>query len=125
MHIIMMLLMLLLVATLFSACSAGNTGDLKISLKLPMSVGRGCDDLVEGQKPPDDYTYDQCFIPEDKITISVYKKALPSDDYTYVQQEVIPVDINSMWGGKHQYIRTLTSGSYYKFFIVVTAGFLM
>ncbi|MCK5808130.1 hypothetical protein KAH37_03980 [bacterium] len=117
---ISMVFILLLAAMLFSACSDGNTGDLKINLKLPMSLGRGCDTLTEGGDVLEDYTYDQCFVPEDKITISVYRKAFPSDDYLYVQQEVITVTDKSMWGGKFPYIRTLTTGSYYKFFVVVT-----
>ena len=118
---ILAVIIVLSLSMVFTSCSGGNTGDLKINVKLPMFTAGGCDSL----NPKDtwiaeDYTYDQCFVPGDKITISVYRKAFPADNYLYVQQEVIDVTIDNMWGGKASYIRTLTSGSYYKFFVVVT-----
>ncbi len=112
---------LLVLSAFLASCGDSDTGDLKLNLKLPIPViGHGCEMLRPGHGISDEYSYDQCFVPGDKITVSVYKKSLPSDDYSYVQQEVVLVDADSMWGGKHPYIRTLTDGSYYKFFVVVT-----
>ena len=101
-------------AFLFVACDSGNTGDFKITLKLPF------DDDTCGDYDPDDedgdYTY--CINADDQVLLSIYSKSEIKDDYVYADRKLIKVTSNV--GGKEEFIRSLKKGAYYRFFVEVT-----
>ena len=83
-------------AFLFAACDSGNTGDFKITLKLPVDDGI-CQDYDEDEDSEEgDYTY--CINKDDQVLLSIYSKSEIKDDYVYADRKLIKVANNS--GGK-------------------------
>ena len=107
-------------AFLFVACDSGNTGDFKISLKLPMDIEGVCGEFGleddEDEDAANDYTY--CINKTDQISLVIYSKQNVEDDYVYADRSLIPVDNNDK--GKKEFIRSLKKGNYYRFFGEVT-----
>ena len=104
-------------AFLFAACDSGNTGDFKITLKLPVDDGVCQDyDEYEDNEDGDDYTY--CINTNDQVLLSIYSKSEIKDDYVYADRKLIKVNNNN--GGKEEFIRSLKKGTYYRFFVEVT-----
>ncbi|HNW83673.1 MAG TPA: hypothetical protein PKG52_12370, partial [bacterium] len=113
---ILSLLMFLLVGTLVS-CESGDTGNFKISLKLPIDSDAVCNYLPEEEDEDGlDFTY--CINTTDQIMLSIYSKADPAEPYSIVDRKLIKVTNNS--GGKSEFIRSLKKGNYYRFFVEVT-----
>ena len=104
-------------AFLFIACDSGNTGDFKITLKLPVDDGV-CQDYDEDEDSDDggDFTY--CINKNDQVLLSIYSKSEIKDDYVYADRKLIKVSSNN--GGKEEFIRSLKKGTYYRFFVEVT-----
>ena len=103
-------------AFLFAACDSGNTGDFKITLKLPVDDGV-CQDYDEDEDSEEgDFTY--CINKDDQVLLSIYSKSEIKDDYVYADRKLIRVTNNS--GGKEEFIRSLKKGTYYRFFVEVT-----
>ena len=101
-------------AFLFIACDSGNTGDFKITLKLPYDDGV-CKDFDEDDTTTD-YTY--CINNTDQVMLSIYSKSNIADDYVFADRKLIKVNDNK--GGKEDFIRSLKKGAYYRFFVQVT-----
>lgn len=109
-----LLMFLMLIATLVS-CESGNTGNFKISLKLPIDNDAVCD-YLPGEDDEVDLTY--CINATDQIMLSIYSTTNPAEPYSIVDRKLIKVGNNS--GGKAEFIRSLKQGSYYRFFVEVT-----
>lgn len=101
-------------AFLFIACDSGNTGDFKITLKLPYDDGV-CKDFDEDDTTTD-YTY--CINKTDQVMLSIYSKSNVKDDYIFADRKLIKVNDNK--GGKEDFTRSLKKGAYYRFFVQVT-----
>ena len=101
-------------AFMLISCDSGNTGDFKITLKLPFDDGV-CRDYDEDDDTAD-YTY--CINESDQVMLSIYSKSNIADDYVYADRKLIKVS-NSK-GGKEDFIRSLKKGAYYRFFVEVT-----
>lgn len=93
-------------AFLFVACDSGNTGDFKITLRLP----------IEQDDESDDNTFS--IVDSDQVMLSIYSKSSIADEYVYADRALIKV--NSDKGGKQEFIRSLKKGAYYRFFVEVT-----
>lgn len=93
-------------AFLFVACDSGNTGDFKITLRLP----------IEQDEDSDDNTFS--IVDSDQVMLSIYSKSNIADEYVYADRTLIKV--NSDKGGKEEFIRSLKKGAYYRFFVEVT-----
>ena len=105
------------VSFLFVACDSGNTGDFKITLKLPIDYDSVCQDYSEDEEDNgNDYTY--CINESDQVLLSIYSKSEIKDDYVYADRKLIKVTNNV--GGKEEFIRSLKKGTYYRFFVEVT-----
>ena len=104
-------------AFLFVACDSGNTGDFKITLKLPIddSVCKFYDEEEE-ESGATDYTY--CINANDQVLLSIYSKSDIKDDYVYADRKLIKVANSN--GGKEEFVRSLKKGVYYRFFVEVT-----
>ena len=104
-------------AFLFVACDSGNTGDFKITLKLPVDDGV-CQDYDEDEESDEggDFTY--CINKNDQVLLSIYSKSEIKDDYVYADRKLIKVTNNK--GGKEEFVRSLKKGTYYRFFVEVT-----
>ena len=106
-------------AFMFVACDSGNTGDFKISLRLPVDSEGVCGDFEnedEDEETANDYTY--CINKTDQVSLVIYSKQKVTDDYVYTDRKLIEVNDND--GGKEEFIRTLKKGTYYRFFVEVT-----
>ena len=101
-----------ILAFMLISCDSGNTGDFKITLKLPIDYDGNCSDLDEEL----DHTY--CINKTDQVMLSIYSKSQINDDYVYADRKLIKVDDNK--GGKESFIRSLKKGAYYRFFVEVT-----
>lgn len=109
------LLLILVAALLLASCEAGDTGNFKIRLRLPIID----DDLVcvlDGDEDDIDYTY--CIRDKDQVLLSIYTSSTPSGEYVYADRKLIRVGGNN--GGKQEFIRSLKKGNYYRFFVEVT-----
>lgn len=104
-------------AFMFAACDSGNTGDFKITLKLPIDTLEVCGDFEPDDNSGQDYTY--CINETDQVQLSIYSKADAKDDYAYTDRTLIPVTDNKGEKGK-EFIRSLKKGAYYRFFVEVT-----
>ena len=104
-------------AFMFAACDSGNTGDFKITLKLPIDTLEVCGDFEPDDNSGQDYTY--CINETDQVQLSIYSKADAKDDYAYTDRTLIPVTDNKGESGK-EFIRSLKKGAYYRFFVEVT-----
>ena len=104
-------------AFLFVACDSGNTGDFKITLKLPVDDG-ACQDYDEDEDGEDGTDYTYCINKNDQVLLSIYSKSEIKDDYVHADRKLIRVNSNS--GGKEEFIRSLKKGTYYRFFVEVT-----
>ncbi len=102
-----------ILAFMLISCDSGNTGDFKITLKLPIDYESVCNDLDD---PNSDYTY--CINESDQVMLSIYSKSNIADDYVYADRKLIKVTDNK--GGKEEFIRSLKKGAYYRFFVEVT-----
>ena len=102
-----------ILAFMLISCDSGNTGDFKITLKLPIDYESVCNDLDD---PNSDYTY--CINESDQVMLSIYSKSNIADDYVYADRKLIKVADNK--GGKEEFIRSLKKGAYYRFFVEVT-----
>ena len=100
-------------AFMLISCDSGNTGDFKITLKLPIDYDAVCNDLDDDSN---DYTY--CINASDQVMLSIYSKSNIADDYVYADRKLIKVSDNR--GGKEDFIRSLKKGAYYRFFVEVT-----
>ena len=103
-------------AFLFAACDSGNTGDFKITLKLPIDYEDVCQEYSSDDEEDNDYTY--CINASDQVLLSIYSKSEIKDDYVYADRKLIKVGDNK--GGKEEFIRSLKKGTYYRFFVEVT-----
>ncbi len=104
-------------AFLFVACDSGNTGDFKITLKLPVDDGVCRDyDEEEEESGATDYTY--CINANDQVLLSIYSKSDIKDEYVYADRKLIKVSDSN--GGKEEFVRSLKKGTYYRFFVEVT-----
>lgn len=104
-------------AFMFAACDSGNTGDFKITLKLPIDVEGICGDFEVDDNSGQDFTY--CINETDQVQLSIYSKTDVKEDYTYTDRTLIPVTNNNGEEGK-EFIRSLKKGAYYRFFVEVT-----
>ena len=102
-----------ILAFMLISCDSGNTGDFRITLKLPIDYDSVCNDLDEEDN---DYTY--CINESDQVMLSIYSKSNIADDYVYADRKLIKVTDNK--GGKEEFIRSLKKGAYYRFFVEVT-----
>lgn len=105
-------------AFLFVACDSGNTGDFKITLKLPIDYDSVCQDYSEDEEDSDGNDYTYCINESDQVLLSIYSKSEIKDDYVYADRKLIKVTNNI--GGKEEFIRSLKKGTYYRFFVEVT-----
>lgn len=101
-----------ILAFMLISCDSGNTGDFKITLKLPIDYEGVCNDLDE------DYDYTYCINESDQVMLSIYSKSNIADEYVYADRKLIKVGDNK--GGKEEFIRSLKKGAYYRFFVEVT-----
>ena len=101
-----------MLAFMLISCDSGNTGDFKITLKLPIDYEGVCGDFDEDE----DLTY--CINSSDQVMLSIYSKSNIADDYVYADRKLIKVSDNK--GGKEDFIRSLKKGAYYRFFVEVT-----
>lgn len=114
--------LLFIFALASTACGSGNTGDFKITLRLPFDEGVCAyyedydEEGDDGEESGEDYTY--CINKTDQILLSIYSKSDLSDDYVYADRKLIRVTDNK--GGKEEFIRSLKKGTYYRFFVEVT-----
>ena len=102
-----------ILAFMLISCDSGNTGDFRITLKLPIDYDSVCNDLDD---PDSDYTY--CINESDQVMLSIYSKSNIADEYVYADRKLIKVTDNK--GGKEEFIRSLKKGAYYRFFVEVT-----
>ncbi len=107
---IISLLFIIAVAGMCISCDTGNTGNFKIRLRLPIDDGdcRWSDS--------DDNTY--CINSTDQILLSIFSTSDPNEPYVYTDRRLFRV--TSDRGGKEEFIRSLRSGNYYRFFVEVT-----
>lgn len=104
-------------AFMLISCDSGNTGDFKITLKLPIDYESVCREFDEDEEDSkNDYTY--CINKTDQVMLSIYSKSQINDDYVYADRKLIKVGDNK--GGKESFIRSLKKGAYYRFFVEVT-----
>ena len=107
-----------ILAFMLISCDSGNTGDFKITLKLPIDYDSTCSDLDEEL----DHTY--CINESDQVKLSIYSKSQIADDYVYADSKLIKVGgkdgVGDNKGGKESFIRSLKKGAYYRFFVEVT-----
>jgi len=118
---------LILVGT-FVSCESGNTGNFKISLRLPIDMDAVCEYLPDGIYQEEvDLTY--CINSTDQIMLTIYSTSDLSEPYTIVDRKLIEVCISKYQGGncvgnnsggKSEFIRSLKKGNYYRFFVEVT-----
>ncbi|MGI6393590.1 MAG: hypothetical protein ACOX2F_02470 [bacterium] len=101
----------LFVATMLASCDSGGTGNFKIKLRLPFDDG-----ICEYHDDSEDNTY--CIHETDQILLTTYTSATPSGEYVYSDRKLIRV--KSDRGGKEEFVRSLKSGIYYRFFVEVT-----
>jgi hypothetical protein len=106
------LLLVLVAALMLASCEAGDTGNFKIRLRLPI------DDDVCGPFIDDDEDYTYCIQDRDQVLLSIYTSSTPSGEYVYADRKLIRVRGNT--GGKEEFIRSLKKGTYYRFFVEVT-----
>ncbi|MBP5406689.1 hypothetical protein J6Z19_06020 [bacterium] len=98
------------------ACDSGNTGDFRITLKLPIDYDENCGDYGE-----EDHDYTYCINADDQIQLSIYSKSDPKETYLYTDSTLIDVNkVGNNNGGKTEFIRSLKKGTYYRFFVEVT-----
>ncbi|HQN71965.1 MAG TPA: kelch repeat-containing protein [bacterium] len=108
------LLLTLVAAFLLVSCEAGDTGNFKIRLRLPIEENNNfCGD---GAGATDDTTY--CIQESDQVLLSIYTSTTPSGEYVYADRKLIRVASSN--GGKEEFIRSLKKGIYYRFFVEVT-----
>ena len=105
----------LVFAFMLVSCDSGNTGDFKITLKLPYDDGI-CSQYDSDEDNENDYSY--CINRNDQVSLVIYSKQSISDEYVYADRKLITADKND--GGKDEFIRSLKKGSYYRFFVEVT-----
>jgi hypothetical protein len=107
---IISLLFIIAVAGMFVSCDAGNTGNFKIKLRLPIDDGdcRWSD--------TEDNTY--CINSTDQILLSIYSTPNLNEPYEYTDRRLFRVTNDQ--GGKEEFIRSLKTGYYYRFFVEVT-----
>ena len=112
-----MLFLSLAFSVLFAlvSCDSGNTGDFRISLKLPTDDGV-CQEFEYDDEMKEDYTY--CINRTDQVLLSIYSKSNINEDYVYADRKLIRVDNNK--SGKDEFTRSLKKGTYYRFFVEVT-----
>ena len=65
-------------AFMFAACDSGNTGDFKITLKLPIDVEGICGDFEVDDNSGQDFTY--CINETDQVQLSIYSKTDVKED---------------------------------------------
>ncbi len=108
------LLLTLVAAFVLVSCEAGDTGNFKIRLRLPIEENNNfCGD---GAGENDDTTY--CIQESDQVLLSIYTSSTPSGEYVYADRKLIRVASSN--GGKEEFIRSLKKGIYYRFFVEVT-----
>jgi len=112
-----MLFLSLAFSVLFAlvSCDSGNTGDFRISLKLPTDNGV-CQGFEYDEDMEEDYTY--CINRTDQVLLSIYSKSEINEDYVYADRKLIRVDSNK--NGKEEFTRSLKKGTFYRFFVEVT-----
>lgn len=122
-----LLMFLILVGTLVS-CESGNTGNFKISLKLPIDMEGVCEYLPGGEEE-DGIDFTNCINATDQIMLTIYSTSDLSEPYTVVDRKLIEVCLSKYQGGdcvgnnsggKSEFIRSLKKGNYYRFFVEVT-----
>jgi hypothetical protein len=102
-----------ILAFMLISCDSGNTGDFKITLKLPIDYEGVCGDLDD-----EEYDHTYCINDSDQVMLSIYSKSTVTDEYVYADRKLIKVTNNG--GGKEEFIRSLKKGAYYRFFVEVT-----
>ncbi len=90
-------LIFLFFAAILGSCGGETTGDLKIKIQLPKG-----ESLVPNT---------------DRITVKIYSKKGPEDEYTFANSNVINVNSAS---DKQDFTRSLKSNRYYLFFVEVS-----
>jgi hypothetical protein len=108
---IISLLFLIAVAGMFISCDSGNTGSFKIKLRLPIDEG----ECKYGDPEADD-TY--CVNSSDQILLSIFSTPNINEPYVYTDRRLIRV--RSDRGGQEEFIRSLKTGYYYRFFVEIT-----
>ncbi len=105
---IISLLFIIAVAGLLFSCGTENTGDFKIRLRLPIDNGDCWDDYG-------DDTY--CINPTDQILLTIYSTPDLRQPYEYTDRRLFRVRSTR---GQEEFIRSLRSENYYRFFVEVT-----
>lgn len=109
------LLLIFVAVSMLVSCEAGDTGNFKIRLRLPIDDGV-CQSYGDEEE---DYTY--CITNSDQILLSIYSTLDPSEPYVYADRKLIRVDsLKGFRGGKEEFVRSLKKGTYYRFFVEVT-----
>jgi len=104
------LLLMLAAVSILASCEAGDTGNFKIRVRLPIDYYGYCGF-------GDDHDY--CISRDDQILLSIYSTTDPTEQpYMYTDRRLFRV--RSDKGGKEEFIRSLKSGNYYRFFVEVT-----
>jgi len=105
-------------ALMLVACDSGNTGDFKITLRLPVDLLEDCDSDDES----DDHTF--CIVETDQVLLSTYSTSDISEEYVYADRKLITVGgeegVGDNKSGKVDFTRSLKKGNYYRFFVEVT-----
>ena len=99
-----------ILAFMLISCDSGNTGDFKITLRLPVDLLDDCGD--------EDGEHTFCIVETDQVMLSIYSKSAVADEYVYADRTLIKVTDDK--GGKKEFIRSLKKGAYYRFFAEVT-----
>lgn len=106
------LLLVMIAAMTLASCDAGDTGNFKIRLRLPI------DDGVCSYPGDEEEDYSYCIHDRDQVLLTIYSSTEPSGEYIYADRKLIRVEGNN--GGKEEFIRSLKKGTYYRFFVEVT-----
>ncbi len=101
-------------AMLMLACGPTDTGNFKISLKLPENIVGNC----ATDWKYDDFVDDFCIVKNDTIELTIFSTDSLSDPYVLDETKVFPV--SGQIAGETEFSRSLRTDRYYKFFVKVT-----
>lgn len=101
-------------AMLMLACDKGDTGNFKISLKLPENIVGNC----ATDWKYDDFIDDFCIVKGDTIELTIFSTDDLAEGYVVDETKVFPV--TGQISGETEFSRSLRTDRYYKFFVKVT-----